>query len=449
MKSTLSMLFRRGGAAASLLLLALTFLGCGNSESFVFTNTPAPTPSGPTPAGLVFQTTPQRTAGTTFNTIRVAVVDQSGAVVPGAGNEITIALANPNGATLSGTLTKSAVDGVAVFDDLSVDLAGNYSFIATSPGLDPTQSVAFVVTPDMAAKIAFVQQPTDTKVGAPFAPQVSVEVLDDLGNRVSEDFQVTLSIENNPSGTAVLIGTTTVDTVDGLATFPGDLAVTVGVGAGFTLKAQAGTFTATSEAFDVEKIPVALLHAESVTPSDLQSSLLATGVFSEVKVLSVRDDNPTQPILADLQAYDAALVWSNGQFKSAGDLGDLLAEYFDAGGRVVVGGYATSNIPIQGNFGTKYLLVEPTGNAPDDSNFGIIHEPTSPLLLGVDTSATTGDIPVSSGGAMNDGIVVAEWGNDNRPMIVRGTFNGRNRVDLNGFVPWLPAELLRNALLFQ
>lgn len=50
---------------------------------------------------------------------------------------------------------------------------------------------------------------------------------------------------------------------------------------------------------------------------------------------------------------------------------------------------------------------------------------------------------------MNDGIVVAEWGNDNRPMIVRGTFNGRNRVDLNGYVPWLPAELLRNALLFQ
>ncbi|MFA5508246.1 MAG: carboxypeptidase-like regulatory domain-containing protein, partial [Vulcanimicrobiota bacterium] len=165
--------FLRGSMIAGLLLLTLTFIGCGNSDNFVFTNSPG-TPTGPTATGLVFQTTPLRTAGQTFNAINVAVVDQDGAVVAGATNEITIALANPNGATLSGTLTRNAVNGVATFDNLSVDLAGNYTFIATSPGLDSAQSVAFVVTPDVATQVAFVQQPTDIKVGASFDPQVTL-----------------------------------------------------------------------------------------------------------------------------------------------------------------------------------------------------------------------------------------------------------------------------------
>ncbi|MFA5507619.1 MAG: hypothetical protein WC423_19470, partial [Vulcanimicrobiota bacterium] len=91
--SIISRLFHRGGVVACLLLLSLAFIGCGDSDNFVFTNSPG-TPTGPTATGLVFQTTPLRTAGQTFNAINVAVVDQDGAVVAGATNEITIALAN-------------------------------------------------------------------------------------------------------------------------------------------------------------------------------------------------------------------------------------------------------------------------------------------------------------------------------------------------------------------
>lgn len=44
--------------------------------------------------------------------------------------EVTVRLADPQGATLSGTLTRAPVGGVAVFDDLAVDRAGSYELLA-------------------------------------------------------------------------------------------------------------------------------------------------------------------------------------------------------------------------------------------------------------------------------------------------------------------------------
>ena len=453
--SIVSRLFHRGGVVACLLLLSLAFIGCGDSDNFVFTNSPA-TPTGPTATGLVFQTTPLRTAGQTFNAINVAVVDQDGAVVAGATNEITIALANPNGATLSGTLTRNAVNGVAGFDNLSVDLAGNYTFIATSPGLDSAQSVAFVVTPDVATQVAFVQQPTDIKVGASFDPQVTLEVLDAFGNRVTEVSQVTLTIASDPSGTATLIGTTTVDTINGLATFPSDLAATAGVGTGFTLQAESDGATATSEAFDVGTISVALVRADFDSyAADVQAKLTATGVFSIVDDIYAGTETPT---LADLQDYDAVLLWTNWAFADSTLLGDRLANYFDDGGRVVVAAFANATYPIGGRFVTgNYLLIDPAGRAQAADSLGTINEPGSPLLVDVTTFAATSSYS-GTGGPINGGIVVAEWGNG-RPLVVRGSVNGRNRVDLNFYPPSLDArddcwtgdgaELMRNALLFQ
>ncbi|MFA5508253.1 MAG: hypothetical protein WC423_22710, partial [Vulcanimicrobiota bacterium] len=326
-----------------------------------------------------------------------------------------------------------------------------------SPGLDSAQSVAFVVTPDVATQVAFVQQPTDIKVGASFDPQVTLEVLDAFGNRVTEVSQVTLTIASDPSGTATLIGTTTVDTINGLATFPSDLAATAGVGTGFTLQAESDGATAISEAFDVGTISVALVHADSDNyAADVQAKLTATGVFSVVDDIDAETSTPT---LADLQDYDAVLVWSNSPFSNPTALGDVLADYFDGGGRVVTAqASSVTNYAIGGRFLDDYLmiLVGATTAFPSDS-LGTINEPGSPLLVDVTTFAATNSLS-STGGAINGGIVVAEWGNG-RPLVVRGNFNGRNRVDLNFFPPssnvfanyWTGdgAELMRNALLFQ
>ena len=79
--------------------------------------------------------------------LQVEVIDTAGNRVVNATATIAMALdpeSNPGGATLSGTLTRIAVDGVATFDDLRIDLVGaDYALEASSSGLDPAESVEF------------------------------------------------------------------------------------------------------------------------------------------------------------------------------------------------------------------------------------------------------------------------------------------------------------------
>jgi hypothetical protein len=58
---------------------------------------------------------------------------------------VTVALGgSPTGATLSGTTTKNAVNGVATFNNLSIDKAGyGYTLVASSAGLPSATSSSF------------------------------------------------------------------------------------------------------------------------------------------------------------------------------------------------------------------------------------------------------------------------------------------------------------------
>ena len=87
---------------------------------------------------LVFTAQPSATtAGQTMSPVSVAVRDVFGQVVTTSTASVTIAIGNnPAGGTLSGTLTKAAVNGIATFDNLKIDRAGNgYTLVATSAGL--------------------------------------------------------------------------------------------------------------------------------------------------------------------------------------------------------------------------------------------------------------------------------------------------------------------------
>src|SRR5690349_63600 len=69
-------------------------------------------------------------------TADVAIEDGAFNRVSSATNAVTLSLASgPPGATLTGTLTGSAVNGVAHFTDLSVDRSGTYTLKATADGL--------------------------------------------------------------------------------------------------------------------------------------------------------------------------------------------------------------------------------------------------------------------------------------------------------------------------
>jgi len=112
-------------------------------------------PAGPPKVGggagvsvkLAFVTQPaaSTTAGAPFS-VQVAVQDGFGNLIANSTASITVALgATVPGATLSGTLTRAAVGGIATFDGLSLDVPGTYTLVATSGTLAGATSNAFNV----------------------------------------------------------------------------------------------------------------------------------------------------------------------------------------------------------------------------------------------------------------------------------------------------------------
>jgi len=92
------------------------------------------------PSQLAFTVQPNTTdsAAVIAPAVQVAIVDAFANAVPSATNAVTIAIANnPGGATISGTTTARAVNGIATFSDLSLNQGGSgYTLVATSTGLD-------------------------------------------------------------------------------------------------------------------------------------------------------------------------------------------------------------------------------------------------------------------------------------------------------------------------
>ena len=104
------------------------------------------------------------------------------------------------------------------------------------------------VAPPVGSRLAFSVPPAGTIAGQPFSPTIQVEIQDANGTRVSTARDpVTMGLGANPGG-GTLTGTTTVNAVDGIATFSG-LSLDRG-GLGYTLVATAvGLTKATSSAF--------------------------------------------------------------------------------------------------------------------------------------------------------------------------------------------------------
>ena len=100
-------------------------------------------------AHLVFSTEPANAiAGTILSPApAVSVIDNSGNLVTNVANPVTIALNGSSGIVLNGSVTVSAVHGVAAFSNLSIATAGSgLTFAASSPGLASSTSTSFNVT---------------------------------------------------------------------------------------------------------------------------------------------------------------------------------------------------------------------------------------------------------------------------------------------------------------
>jgi len=173
----------------------------------------------PTATHLVFVQQPANAeAGHALNAITIDLDNAKGQIDLTNTSNITISLFNSN-ATLAGTLTVAAVNGVATFADLSLTKSGNYTFTAAAASFPSVKSKSFTISADAAsAHLVLVDQPSATApVGKPLAPTIVVEVEDQFENLVTSDHsKVTLSVAAGPDAGRTL-GTATVS--NSVATF--------------------------------------------------------------------------------------------------------------------------------------------------------------------------------------------------------------------------------------
>lgn len=192
-------------------------------------------------------------AGVAIATITVAAQDGAGNTDTTFTANVTAALTTGTG-TLSGTTMVAAAAGVASFSTLSINLIGsNKELTFTATGLTSAISNPFTINPDADDEVRFVQEPTNAQTGVAISPAITVEIIDQFGNRTTSTASVTLNIGANP-GSSVLTGGGATAAVAGLATFS-----TVSLnnaGTGYTLIASSGALTTdTSATFNITATP--------------------------------------------------------------------------------------------------------------------------------------------------------------------------------------------------
>jgi hypothetical protein len=158
--------------------------------------------------------------------------------------------------------------------------------------------------------------------------------------------------------------------------------------------------TATGEDYEYSQplacpLRILLVYADSIPPDILRTRLLADPDVTAVDQFDARADTPT---LSELQQYDIVYAFSNDPYADGASLGNNLADYQDGGG-VVVAGYASFFGPplsIEGRWHSD-------GYSPYVYNQSLLstvvtlgaHDPTHPLMLGVNTLNAVSRIPVS------------------------------------------------------
>ncbi|NWJ49103.1 MAG: hypothetical protein HXX08_24870 [Chloroflexi bacterium] len=238
--------------------------GCdiGAFETQVATKLAISTPSGAV-AGSAFTTQPvitvqdiySNTATSFSGTVTVAI--KSGTGTPGA--------------TLGGTATISAVNGVATFSDLSLDKSGTgYVLTASATGLTSANTNSFDITTGTAAKLVITTQPSGAVASSAFTTQPVVTAQDANGNTATSfNRAVTVAIKSGAGTTgALLSGTLTVNAINGVATFS-NLKINKS-GRGYVLVFNAtGLTSAQSNPFNVVIIgqPSDLIPQLRVSPS--------------------------------------------------------------------------------------------------------------------------------------------------------------------------------------
>lgn len=185
------------------------------------------------------------TAGQALNpVVKIAIENANGQVVTNNNSTVTLSIGSgPGGFAAGSTVSVAAVNGIATFSNLKLNVAGSYTLTASDTGATSATSSSLTIRAGLPAKIAYPQIPATGVVNRPLSPSVVVAVEDSFGNVVtSSTAVVTVTVASGP-GRFTAGSTTTVTAVQGRANFSNLALGTIGT---YTLSAAGGGFTAAS-----------------------------------------------------------------------------------------------------------------------------------------------------------------------------------------------------------
>ena len=181
---------------------------------------------------------------------------------------------------------------------------------------------------------------------------------------------------------------------------------------------------------------VAILGAERDADwrEDVRSKIESSGFFTRVVDRPVYFAYPV-PTLDELQEYSAVFAYSDNRFNDIEELGNVLADYVDAGFGVVMAadGFAT-DFGIEGRLVSEHYLPFGQGDFSSGQNLTLIaNEPQHPLLEGVNSfKGGSGSYHEAPLGLNPGATLVAHWSNGEPLVGAKHTAGGRT-VGLNLF----------------
>ena len=322
---------------------------------------------------LAFTTQPSNTtAGAAITpAVKVAILDAQGQLVTTATNAVTLSLSsNPASATLGGTLTANAVNGVATFSNVTLNKAGaGYVLRAAASGLTATTSSSFNVTAGGASTLtALTTAPATTTVSSTVSPAPSVRLTDAGGNPISG---VTVTFSTVGGGSVT--GPTAVTNADGVATV-GSWTVGSQVGINYGLSASAPGVSSVSFQTLAVAGPASKL-AVVTQPSATAQSGVPLAQQPAVQVT----DAAGNPVDAQGVAVTASIA------SGGGTLSGTTTVLTNADGRAEF-----TNLAISGSAGARTLIFEASGlgtvtsgtitvgaGAVEDSESSVTAQPTA------------------------------------------------------------------------
>jgi hypothetical protein len=231
--------------------------------------------------------------------ISVAIEDNDGNIIENDSSAVTLALASgPVNGLLEGTTTASAIDGVATFSDLQLNISGTYTLVAHDAGLSATSSPFVISGLQTAMTISALPNPIPAGANVVLTAMVSP---DNAGPLVPTG-SITFFDGTTSLGIAVLSQDVGVEATTTLLTnslAPGEHVITAHYSGDTTYDpADAGPVTETIEAAVLAPVVTAVVPGHSVVANGVEIGFAVVQVrnetttpqsFTEVDVFATRD----------------------------------------------------------------------------------------------------------------------------------------------------------------